>query len=261
IQKKKVLWWGHGESKVPSLFTKLTIAAGKYLPDSVIVYMDNTKRSLVAENKYKDDKTFVAKNGIDVKTIRHAISKIETKRRSNWGTAYSGRLNEGRDLERIVHSISHLNKKGIECKHFFIGEGNARVKLEKLAEQLGVADKIVFCGAVHCADDLAAIYAQVDLVVIPGWLGLVIHQAFAFAKPVLICDKKELHNPEIALFDKTNGWVYSHEADDLAETLETVFELGKETINSKGDNCQQLVINEYSTQKMVDGLIEAIHYG
>jgi len=262
IQKKRVLWWGHGESKKPSIFTRFTLAMGKRLPNAVIVYMDNTREQLVLSEGYKEGRTYVARNGVDVRGII-SESKLagDLRGKVTWVTAYSGRLVGGRDLDRIIYAIAELTNRGVECKHYFIGDGEYRQYLENLAASLNIKNRIVFCGAVHKTSSLAKVYADVDFVIIPGWLGLVINQAYAFAKPVIICDNQTLHNPEISLFNNSRGWVYSYEEINLVEVYLTVVKLGKSKVSMIGQGCQELIVNEYSTQKMVDGLQEAVEGG
>lgn len=261
-QKKRVIWWGHGESKRPNLFTKLSLLLGKLIPHAVVVYMNDSRNQLISQQGYAEENTYVARNGVDVKSIIKASDDLGGVRHNvTWVTAYSGRLVEGRDLERIIYTVAELTGKGIACKHYFIGDGDHRLYLEKLANTLKVNDKIIFCGAIHHVSSLAKVYAEVDFVIIPGWLGLVINQAFAFAKPVIICDKPELHNPEIALFDKDKGWSYSYDGSDLVDVYLKVVNLGKSEVAEIGRHCQKLIVNEYSTQNMVDGLQYAIEGG
>jgi len=259
LQRKRVIWWGHGSSKTPSVFTKISVFLGRILPNAVVVYSDTTKRELVSNSKYNAQNTFAAKNGIDVKQILNASHGIgDLRHQDTWITAYSGRLTKERDLCRIIHTIAEVKSKGISTKHYFIGDGEFKNDLEELAKKLGVASEVVFTGVLHDITDLAKIYAEVDFVIIPGWLGLVINQAFAFGKPVVICDNKELHNPEIALFDENKGWVYSHNTSNLTEVYMNITQLSKVDIGLMGSSCQKLIIDEYSTQTMVDGLQEAI---
>ena len=259
VLRKRVVWWGHGESKNTSLLTKLTFWAGRKIPNCVVVYMDETKGALIKRHNYLEKEVYVARNGVDTANIDKYMANIGGQRNDKeWVSLYSGRLNPGRDLDRIVRAIYELNERGISCRHVFIGDGEERENLQALAKELNVENKIQFYGAVHKIEELSKIYAQVDYVIIPGWLGLALTQSYAFGKPAIICDEKEMHNPEIRVYSDAAGWKYVYKNDSLAVTMQGVMRLGKEGVRRMGEVGHSIIAQGYSTEIMVDGLQSAI---
>ncbi len=119
---------------------------------------------------------------------------------NNWnGTSFSGRkvlLTVGRlvprkGVDKVLEALPTVIAQHPEVLYVVVGDGPYRLTLQKLAEQLGVADHVLFTGRVP---DVRPFYHACDIFVMPTreegrgdveGLGLVYLEAAACGKPVI----------------------------------------------------------------------------
>jgi phosphatidyl-myo-inositol dimannoside synthase len=101
-----------------------------------------------------------------------------------------GRL-DGRERykghDRVISAIPHLVAGGHDVVYLIIGEGSDRARLEKLTDELSVADRVRFLGAVGL-QALVDTYRTADLFVMPSTeegFGITFLEAMACGAPVL----------------------------------------------------------------------------
>jgi glycosyltransferase involved in cell wall biosynthesis len=98
-----------------------------------------------------------------------------------------------------------------------VGEGSLRDELERLAVDLGVAERVVFAGR---RDDIPAITAALDVAVLPSYReaqGLVVLEAMALSRPIVASNVGGI--PEM-LEDGVSGLlVPPHDAVALADAI------------------------------------------
>ena len=92
--------------------------------------------------------------------------------------------------ERVIAAISDLVAKGHDICYLVVGEGDDRARLEALAIEGGVRDRVRFLGAVDL-ERLREIYRMADLFVMPSTgegFGVAFLEAMASGTPVLGLD-------------------------------------------------------------------------
>ena len=57
-----------------------------------------------------------------------------------------GRLDENKNFSLVIKSLAILNKRSIKCGLLIVGDGDEKIKLERLAEREGIKDKVLFLG-------------------------------------------------------------------------------------------------------------------
>ena len=96
---------------------------------------------------------------------------------------FTGQLIRGKGVDQLLRALPLLHH---DFRLVIAGEGNMRPRLERLARQLGVTDKVSFAGWVA---DPERLYAQCDIAVLPFFwqepFGLVGPEAMARALPVV----------------------------------------------------------------------------
>lgn len=105
---------------------------------------------------------------------------------------YVGRLVNEKGLDTLLWAMSDLND---DVRLRIAGDGPARFRLEKLARELGVYERIGFTGAIP-HEELPAFYHECDAVVLPSktkknWqeqFGRVLAEAMACGTPVIGSD-------------------------------------------------------------------------
>lgn len=81
---------------------------------------------------------------------------------------YAGRLTHEKGLAYLLRSLSILSNAGIEARLTLCGEGPSRSELEQRAENLGLAERVVFTGYIVDRDILARIFLEHDVFVLPS---------------------------------------------------------------------------------------------
>ncbi len=98
---------------------------------------------------------------------------------------FVGQLLRGKGLDLLLRSLYAVEN---EFRLLVAGDGNARSSLLKLADSLGLADKVSFLGHVPHSD-LMALYRKASIVAVPSrWpepFGMVGVEAMAAARPVV----------------------------------------------------------------------------
>jgi phosphatidyl-myo-inositol dimannoside synthase len=91
-------------------------------------------------------------------------------------------------IDTIIHSLPAILRVVPEAYCVVVGDGDDRPRLELLAKQLGVAERVLFVGTAADSDELLAYYDACDVFLMPSQqegFGLVFLEAMARAKPVI----------------------------------------------------------------------------
>lgn len=105
--------------------------------------------------------------------------------RARWRMGTAARLAVEKGVCLAIHALHALVRDGLDCELAIAGEGPERQRLQRLAAELGIEDRVDFRGRV---DDIAGFYRSLDLLVHPALrepLGNVVIEAAAFGVPVV----------------------------------------------------------------------------
>jgi phosphatidylinositol alpha-1,6-mannosyltransferase len=119
--------------------------------------------------------------------------------------------------DRVIAAIPDLVRRGNDVVYIVIGQGDDRARLERLAQQTGVAERVRFLGAVAMRQ-LAEAYRMADLFVMPSTgegFGIAFLEAMASGTPALGLAVAGAHD---ALADGELGTAVA-EQDDLAAAI------------------------------------------
>lgn len=92
--------------------------------------------------------------------------------------------------DRVIGALPGLVAAGHDVVYLIAGDGDDRARLERLAEETGVADRVRFLGRVG-RDDLPGLYRAADLFVLASTgegFGIVLLEAMACGAPALALD-------------------------------------------------------------------------
>jgi glycosyltransferase involved in cell wall biosynthesis len=149
-----------------------------------------------------DERIEVIPNGIDASEFRYDPA-LRTAARARWGIAPDavviggvGRMEASKRFDRLIRAIRQI--PGVTL--LLVGDGSARAALEREAVHHGVADRVVFTGAVTHAREA---FCAMDLFASPSpqeTFGLVVLEALACGLPVVytVCPPLDdlHHDPE-----------------------------------------------------------------
>ncbi len=171
--------------------------------------------------------TKVISNGIDLeinKPIKITQKERDKLRKSNnlnaqYVVLYAGRLGVEKKVDVIITSIANLQNQ-FDIKLLLVGDGNARLKLEKLSKKLGLQNRVVFKGYVQdsyakkqlmALSDVFAIASPVEL------QSIVTLEAMAAGLPVFACREGAL--PELAKNGVNGGTFADGDSNALARLI------------------------------------------
>lgn len=115
---------------------------------------------------------------------------------------WSGDIYKGVDV--TIRALPQIARVFPEVKYLVIGRGDDRPRLERLAQELGIADRVVFAGFVP-TEDLPDYYRVADAYIMPSreGFGIVYLEAMASGIPVLAGHEDGSADP---LLDGKLGW-------------------------------------------------------
>jgi len=159
--------------------------------DCIIASSQNLRDNSPILKRFKD-KCKVIPYGIDFEKFRltpeiaKKSQEIKEKHKKPL-ILFVGRLISYKGLKYLFEAL-----REVEARLLIIGKGPLKNKLKKLAEKLGIENKIIWLGEVN-RKDLVSFYHTCDLLVLPSIsnneaFGIVQLEAFACGKPVISTD-------------------------------------------------------------------------
>jgi len=191
----------------------------------------------------------VIPNGIDTNQFQ---PRLETSSRdNNFKILCVSRITERKGIKYLIKATRYLPEKAILE---IIGEGNEKEKLDKLADDLKLEDRINFLGLDN-HDDLPEIYSQADIFVLPSLnegMSNTILEALASGLPIIATDTggtKEL------LTDGKNGFIIKmKDSQDISEKIKRLI-INKDLLVTMG-RVSRKVAENFSWQKVADRYLE-----
>lgn len=161
----------------------------------VIAVSDGTRDALLRQG-YPAAKTTTIRNGIDAEAVAAVAGDGEGARRSLGVAATApligeiARLCDVKGQLELIRAVARLSDRLPKLRLVLVGDdlesaGAYRVRLEKEARDLGVADRVIFAGYRR---DVPAVLASLDVLALPSHaegLPIVVLEAMAVGTPVV----------------------------------------------------------------------------
>jgi len=168
---------------------------------------------------------------------------------------YVGRLVREKGVDVALRAFLNSNLPE-ESKLYIVGEGPARVELEKIASESGQADRVRFLGHVSSRDDLRLHYSEAVMTLSPGYVGLSLIQSLSFGVPMLIASGL-MHSPEVEAANEANSvFCDTRDLSTFSAALEQAFE-GRHKWAARGPEIASSAARLYSAEAMAAGLASA----
>src|SRR3989344_3360067 len=215
---------------------------------------------LLREHNLKT-RTVVISNGVDIshfkKTPYAAFLKKYKLNPREKRLLFVGRLSPEKSVETLIEAIPLIARGCSNVRIEIMGVGYLVDTLKQRAQELGVSDRVTFWGRVSDRDLLLA-YNACDIFVLPSLVeleGMVVLEAMACAKPLLIANSPESASPD---FVKKNGFVFKpKDATDLAKKV--IMILKNNSLRKRMSEASLRMSREYDINKSVDKL-EHLYY-
>ena len=134
---------------------------------------------------------------------------------------YVGQINWKKNILHILEACAQLMRQGAPFKLVLVGQGPDEYAIKNQAEELGLAERIVFTGHILDAGILGGLYQLADLFVFPSVYdtsSLVLREAAAMGTPAVVtkdsCPAEVVRNGE-------NGFLAENTSEDLAAVIQS----------------------------------------
>jgi glycosyltransferase involved in cell wall biosynthesis len=157
-------------------------------------------------------------NGLHAEPLYHPSRLNGVLRHGPYGdyVLSVGRIESVKRVDLIVRALQFVPPA---VRLVVVGDGTQRTNVERVAEQLGVTDRVTFLGSVG-DQELVDLYANALAVVYPPYdedFGYVTLESFMSHKPVITC--RDSGGPNEFVRHEENGWVCEPVPEALAEAI------------------------------------------
>ncbi len=196
-------------------------------------------------------------NGID--SAHYELRKDETLPQRDYQTVlFAGRLAVEKNIDVLLRAMARL-KQHPQPHVRIVGEGEQRPKLEALAKELDIENRVHFLGFVD-DETLRQEYLCADVFCQPGTAelqSLVTLEALSASRPVVLADALAL--PHLVK-DGVNGYLFTPGDDqDLASKLASILDLSPAERAEMGEAGHQLALT-HGEEKTIS-TFEALYRG
>ena len=164
-----------------------------------------------------------------------------------------GRLVPVKDHEMFLDAFGKLSglAGGIDIRCAVIGDGDERPSLERRARELGIGDKVIFCG---WKEEMADVYADLDIVALTSrneGTPVVLIEALASGMPVVSTDVGGVKD---VVEDGMNGYLVA--SGDVPGFAKYLLELAKDPEKRRefGRNGRRKVLRKYSKERLIEDI-------
>lgn len=243
----------HRRTTIP--FRKHSILALKFV-DCIIADSSSAKEVLM-KSGVSSQRVVVVYPGIDLKRFdSNAIRSSSVKMLYNLDNCFVigciAPMNppEGKGQEYLIMAFSEVLKKFPNVRLLLVGEGKIKNKLQRLVNELGLSESIIFAGY---QENIEEFISAMDLVCLPSVgeesFGVVLVEAQAMSKPVigsLVGGIKET-----MLCGVTGELVQPRNVEALAKVI-TKFVSDQNFYRQTSLNCRSWVEKNFNIEDVVD---------
>lgn len=199
LLRRKVIYYVHGEELTHGARSLSNRLKRAYLTvaDGVVAVSEFTRGTLVEMMNVAPERIVVIHNGVDLTRFRPMAPPPDLIARYGLAGAEVvlsvGRLVPRKGFDRVILALPAILARRPSARYLVVGEGPYRAKLERLAADAGVSERVVFTGAVPDAEltghyALGRVFAMPNREIADGdteGFGLVFLEANACGKPVV----------------------------------------------------------------------------
>jgi glycosyltransferase involved in cell wall biosynthesis len=163
-----------------------------------------------------------------------------------------GVLSPDKGQEWLIRALAELRKEFPTAKLLLAGDGPCRERLQKLAQEAGVSNAVIFAGFVT---DVESVYAALDVFLLPSFfeaLSNALMSAMAHAIPSIAFN---LGGPAEVIEDGKSGLlVEPASAEALCGAIATILE-NSAFAAALRENARKRIEQNFSADKMVDEML------
>ncbi len=266
LMGKDIYFWSHGwygkESLTKAIIKKVffglatgTMTYGNYARELMI------KEGLSADKITRIGNSLAYDAQLELRKIITTSSVYTDHFKNNHPVLIMiGRLNIRKHLDMLIYAIEYLAQKGVIYNAVLIGDGEDRIRLEKLVSKRGIAEQFWFYGACYEEKTNAELIFNADMCVVPGDIGLTAIHAMMFGCPCITHDKFSCHGPEFeAIQEGITGSFFKHmDIQDMANCIQQWFVRNKDNREEIRLSCYKEIDENWNPHIQVELIKNAI---
>jgi glycosyltransferase involved in cell wall biosynthesis len=163
-----------------------------------------------------------------------------------------GVLSPDKGQEWLIRALAELRKKFPSAKLLLAGDGPCRQRLQRLAQEVGIADAVIFAGFIS---DVENAYAALDVFLLPSFfeaLSNALMSAMAYAIPSIAFN---LGGPAEIIEDSKSGLlVEPGNVEALRSAISKILD-DAALASSVGENGRRRIEQDFSAAKMVGEML------
>jgi glycosyltransferase involved in cell wall biosynthesis len=169
---------------------------------------------------------------------------------------FVGRIENSKNIQVLIDAFSFLDSN---ITLVVVGAGRLKDQLIKRTNKLNIQDKVLFTGKIN-DELLKSAYSSCEVFVLPSLVeleGMVVLEAMAYGKPVLVANAKDSASPYLVEVGK-NGYLFDpFNAKDLSDKIKNVVN-NEEKLIFMGENSLKM-IKRYDFSNSLDQLINLLN--
>lgn len=224
---KHIYLWGHGalgkEGSVKRFLNRLFYG----MADGGLIYNERSTKLMIDRgtpaNKLHTIYNSLNYNAqIDIrKSLKPSHVYVDHFGNNYKNLIFIGRITTVKRLDLLIKAVGLLRTRGEKFNLTFVGDGVDRMRLEQLAEKLGIKEQIWFYGESYDELNNAELIYNADLCVSPGNIGLTAIHVLMFGCPAITNDDFDHQMPEFeAIHDgETGAFFHLNDSMSLADSI------------------------------------------
>lgn len=244
-------------------FTSITLLRKIYLnlADAHINYYEQGKE-ITASYGVPREKIFVVSNSPDTDKLLAVYEQVSTQEailpENGFRLIHVGRLVKWKRVDMLIRSIHSLQCRFPEIELIVVGSGPEEGVLKSLGEELQVANRIRFVGAIYDLQILGKYLHASSVYLLAGMGGLSINDAMCFGKPIIcaVADGTEKR----LVRDGHNGYYFKNDNQaSLNDTIELLVS-DQDKVRKFGENSLNIIRKEINIHTMLNEYDAAFEY-
>ena len=219
-----------------------------------LICISNQVKELLIDSMGSEIDTAVVYNGTDPKLFAPSYQGPRTSTAPRT-ILMVGNLLAGKGHELVIRTVARLKDSYSDLKCDIIGEGADRNRFARLAEDLGIRDRIRFLGR-RSRPEVAEAMRNCTVFVLPSryeGLGCVYLEAMACAKPVIACQRQGIGE---IIRHGSNGWLIPVDGvEELTQGLQIL--LSDADLRARiGEAARRTIVNGLTLSHQAEHLLK-----
>lgn len=173
---------------------------------------------------------------------------------------FVGRLTKIKKLDQLILAQSHLIRNGFPFNIVFVGEGEEKIKLEKLAIQNHTNANCWFYGSCYGEFDLGNLFYNSKICVAPGNVGLTAMHSMTYGTPVISHANFNNQMPEFEAIERgvTGDFFEENNIENLAEVMKQWLQKDDAEMKIIKNACLNIIDKHYNPKYQVEQILKGI---